>query len=366
MFAMPIRQRSRIKQIFTQTNVTSIRTRNQQKMKTSICKTLFSLLIFSLFLAGCGSNSADESDSRLQVVTTVSPLTNIVYNIGGEHINLSGIVPEGVNSHTFEPAPSDAIKLAKADLIFINGLHLEQPTLALAQANIKESSKIIKLGELTISPDDYVYDFSFPKASGSPNPHLWTNPIYALKYAEIVRDELIARDPDNAAYYQANYDQFAQRIDELDQAIKATSASIPAGNRKLLTYHDSFAYFAPRYGYTVIGAIQPSDFSSPSAQELAALIVQLRDENVPAIFGSEVFPSPVLDQIGKEANVSYVNTLRDDDLPGAPGDPDHSYIGLMVYDLKIMAGALGGDPTLMDSVDSSNVTGVDSAVEQAQ
>lgn len=327
---------------------------------------LFFLILFSLLLMACSNSEVAEEDGRLQIVTTVSPLTNIVYNIGGENIALSGIVPEGVNSHTFEPAPSDAIKLAQADLIFINGLNLEIPSLRLAEANLKEGGEIVILGEQTLNPDEFVYDFSFPKEAGNPNPHLWTNPILALKYAEIVRDKLVERDPDNAEAYRSNYDSFAAQITALDEAIKATTASIPEGNRKLLTYHDSFAYFAPRYGFSIIGAVQPADFSEPSAQEVANLIEQLRAEKIPAVFGSEVFPSPVLDQIGREAGVSYVDTLRDDDLPGEPGEPGHSFIGLMVYDLKIMASALGGDPTLMDSVDITNVTGVDTAVDQTQ
>jgi ABC-type Zn uptake system ZnuABC Zn-binding protein ZnuA len=327
-------------------------------------------VLFVLLLAACTmvipQPAAEPADGRLRIVSTVSPLTNIIYNIGGDRIDLSGIVPEGVNSHTFEPVPSDAVKLAAADLIFINGLHLEQPTLELAQANLKEGAEIVLLGEMTISPDEYVYDFSFPEEAGNPNPHLWTNPLYALKYAEIVRDKLAGRDPANADYYRANYDQFAERIQALDQAIQEATDSIPEANRKLLTYHDSFAYFAPRYGYTVIGAIQPADFSEPSAQEVAQLIEQVRAEQVPAIFGSEVFPSPVLEQIGREAGVSYVDALRDDDLPGSPGDPEHSYIGLMVYDLQIMANALGGDPALMDAMDASNVPGADTAVEQPE
>lgn len=335
-------------------------------MKRGILLPFWGSIALGLLLAACTGAADVEQDGRLQVVTTVSPLTNIIYNIGGDHIALSGIVPEGVNSHTFEPAPSDAVKLAEADLIFINGLNLELPSLRLAEANLKEGGEIVILGEQTINPDEYVYDFSFPKEAGNPNPHLWTNPIYALKYAEIVRDKLVERDPDNADAYRSNYDAFAARITDLDEAIKATTASIPAENRELLTYHDSFAYFAPRYGFSVIGAIQPADFSEPSAQEVANLIEQLRAEQVPAVFGSEVFPSPVLDQIGREAGVSYVDTLRDDDLPGEPGDPDHSYIGLMIDNLKIMASALGGDPILMDSVNSANVTGVDTAVDQAQ
>ena len=320
----------------------------------------------TLLLVACVSVSIPAENGQLAVVSTVSPITNIVYNIGGDRIRLTGIVPEGVNSHTFEPVPSDAVSLAGADLIFINGLNLEQPSLALALANLKEGAEIILLGELTITPGEYVYDFSFPREVGSPNPHLWTNPIYALKYAEIVRDMLVKHDPANADYYRANYQTFSERIDVLDKAIRVTTASIPYADRKLLTYHDSFAYFAPRYGYTVVGAIQPADFSEPSAREVASLIVQLRSESVPAIFGSEVFRSPVLDQIAREAGVSYVDLLRDDDLPGAPGDPEHSYIGLMVYDLRIMAAALGGDPALMDGVDVSNVPGPDNGVAQRQ
>jgi len=303
---------------------------------------------------------------KLNVVTTVSPITNIIYNIGGDRINLTGIVPEGTNSHTFEPAPSDAQVLAQADLIFVNGLKLEEPTLRLAEANKKPDTEIVTLGEQTLTPDQYVYDFSFPKEAGSPNPHLWPNPIYSLRYAEIARDKLIARDPANADYYQQNYNKFKTRIDALDQAIKDTIASIPAENRKLLTYHDSFAYFAPRYGVTVLGAIQPADFAEPSAKEIAELITQLKQEKVPAIFGSEVFPSPILDQIAKEAGVQYVDTLRDDDLPGKPGDKNHSYLGLMVEDLKIMATALKGKPELIANFDTSNVPGTDNAVEQAQ
>ena len=289
-----------------------------------------SLMAFIAWLVtGCAGSEtqADAShtstdsveNAQLRVVSTVSPITNIIYNIGGEHITLSGIVPEGVNSHTFEPAPSDARKLAQADLIFINGLNLEEPTLRLAEANLKDGAEIILLGEQTISPDEYVFDFSFPKEAGSPNPHLWTNPMHGLRYAEIVRDALVARDPENSDYYRANYDAFQQRIEALDEAIKVTIDSIPASDRKLLTYHDSWAYFAPRYGLTVIGAIQPSDFAEPSAQEMVELITQLRAQDVPAIFGSAVFPSPILDQIAKEAGVQYVDTLRDDDLPGQPG-----------------------------------------------
>lgn len=344
-------------------------------------RNLIFMLALLLALAGCTvaaptttqapttdqpSTETQEISGKLKVVTTVSPITNIVYNIGGDKIELSGIVPEGVNSHTFEPAPSDAQILAQADIIFVNGLKLEEPTMKLAEANMKEDAELIQLGEMTITEDKYVYDFSFPKEAGSPNPHLWPNPFFSLRYAEIVRDTLLKRDAANADYYNQNYEAFKVKIEALDLAIKATVASIPEANRKLLTYHDSWAYFSPIYGMTVVGAIQPSDFSEPSARDVADLITQIRDEKVPAIFGSEVFPSPVLEQIANESGAAFIDDLRDDDLPGAPGEALHSYIGLMVNNLKIMASGLGGDPSLMDSVDPANVPGVDSSVQQAQ
>jgi ABC-type Zn uptake system ZnuABC Zn-binding protein ZnuA len=310
--------------------------------------------VLALVAVACGSPAASE-DGRLHVVTTVSPITNIVQNVGGDRIVVTGIVPEGTNSHTFEPAPSDARVLAEADVVFVNGLHLEEPTRELAEANVREGVPIVSLGDLTISADQYVYDFSFPKEEGDPNPHLWTNPLYAKRYAEIVRDELSELDPADRAAFDANYEAFAARIDDLDARVRAVTETVPLENRKLLTYHDSFPYFAREYGWTVIGAIQPSDFSEPTPAEVAALIDQIQAEHVPAIFGSEVFPSPVLQQIADETGAKYVDNLRDDDLPGENGDPDHSYFGLMAFDFRSFMGALGGDVSGYDGFDETNV-----------
>ena len=301
------------------------------------------------------SAPAQSASGPLNVVATVSPITSIVENIGGTRISLQGVVPEGVNSHTFEPAPAVAVALSGADLIFLNGLFLEEPTLEMAKANLKPGASIVSLGEQTITRDQWQFDFSFPEEDGHPNPHLWPDPILTLRYAEIVRDNLAARDPANADYYRANYDAFAARIATLDEAIKVIIPTIPAENRKLLTYHDSWAYFADRYGLTVIGAVQPSDFSEPSARDVANLITQIREEGIPAVFGSEVFPSDVMQTIAAESGAKYIDELSDDDLPGGPGDPDHSYLGLEVANLRIIVPALGGDASALDNVDISPV-----------
>jgi len=313
------------------------------------------LLGVLLLIAGACSAGDPGGGAGVQVVTTVSPITNIVQNVGGDRISVTGIVPEGVNSHTFEPAPSDAALMEEAEIVFINGLHLEEPTRELAETNVGEGVPVVQLADRTISEDEYIFDFSLPESEGFPNPHLWTNPPYAREYAEIVRDELSKLDPEGAARYEERFDAFAERLDDLDAAVRAATASVPEEDRKLLTYHDSFPYFAREYGWEVVGAIQPSDFAEPTPQEIVALIEQVRAEDLPAIFGSEVFPSPVLEQIAAETGATYVDDLRDDDLPGEAGDPNHSYLGLMVFDFTTMVRALGGDPSAFESIDVSNI-----------
>jgi manganese/iron transport system substrate-binding protein len=315
------------------------------------------LLVAALALAAaCGGGSEEDGAAgRLRVVTTVSPLTSIAESVGGDRVELTGVVPEGVNSHTFDPPPSVARTLADADLIVINGLRLEEPTLELAEANRRDEAVILLLGDTAITRAEWVFDFSFPASGGKPNPHLWTDPLLALRYGGLIHEQLVALDPANAEYYDGNLATFRARIEQLDGAIRAAVATIPEGRRMLLTYHDSFPYFAQRYGFEVLGAAQPSDFSEPSPREVARLIEQVQASGVPAIFGSEVFSSDVLETIAAESGARYVDELRDDDLPGEPGDPRHSYLGLMVANVEILVPALGGDASALTAVDVSPI-----------
>src|SRR5262245_61068380 len=121
---------------------------------------LLVVVLMPLLAASCSSGGT--AGGGLQVVTTVSPITNIVQNVGGARVSVTGIVPEGTNSHTFEPAPSDAAVIEDADIVFINGLHLEEPTLDLAENNVGSDVPIVQLADQTISEDEYIYDFSFP------------------------------------------------------------------------------------------------------------------------------------------------------------------------------------------------------------
>ena len=339
-------------------------------------KTLSLLLALSFSLVACSgtqsnsdavappsndtgaSNAVNDSVAQTAplVVTTVAPITNIVSNIAGERAQVAGIIPEGTNSHTFEPRPSDGDFLAKADLILVNGLDLEDPSINMAKAVKPEDTSIYELGSNAISKDKWVFDNSFPATGGKPNPHLWVSTDYAKAYAEEAAKQLSQFDPEGADYYQKNLDTYLARLRELDQVTRKVVESIPTENRKLLTYHDSWPYWAKQYGFEVIGAIQPSDFNEPSVQDVSALIDQIRETGVPAIFGSEVFPSKVEEQIAKEADVKLANT-SDDDLPGdgsanamENNNPEHTYIGMMADNLRILADNLGGDASLVDQL----------------
>ena len=384
---------------------------------------LSSVLTLMILLVACtpvapGITDTPTEEERPRVVVSILPLASIVYNIGGDKIDLDAIMPPGADPHTFEPRPSDAVRLAQADLIFVNGMHLDETTLRLAEANLKDGAEIIELAVAVAAPDELLYgvehhhghaeeddhddddehghaeegghddddehghaeeddhddddehghaeedddddehghaeEDGHDDEEGEPDPHLLLDPHFALRYAEVIFASLAALDPENRDYYESNFNEYTARLLALDEAIKATTATIPESNRRLLTYHDSFGYFAIRYGYTVIGAIQPNDTSQPSAKEVAALIDQLREEGVPAIFGSILFPDDVIDQIASETGVT-VRSLLDDGLPGEPDDPDHTYIGMMVENMRTLASVLGGDPSLMDGVVVGNV-----------
>jgi ABC-type Zn uptake system ZnuABC Zn-binding protein ZnuA len=286
----------------------------------------------------------------VRVVSTVAPITNLVGLIAGDIGPIvQGIVPEGTNSHTFEPPPSSVATLETADIIFVNGMKLEDPTLELAEANAP-NAVICELGTSSLAEGDWIYDFSFPEEGGKPNPHLWTNPPSVLPYLSTIRNVLVNADPANTDKYDTNYVLVSKLVMDLDEAMKVATATIPANERNLLTYHDAYAYFASHFGYEVIGAIQPQSFEEPSPSDIAALIDQVKAKKVTAIFGSEVFPSPVLEQIGKETGVRYIDVLRDDDLPGEPGDAEHSWAGLMKFNYITIVEALGGDASALKAV----------------
>jgi ABC-type Zn uptake system ZnuABC Zn-binding protein ZnuA len=302
---------------------------------------------------GCGQGVVVDG-RPLRIVTTVAPLADIVDTlVDGSGASLVAIVREGTDSHTFEPAPSDAAMLEDADVVFVNGLGLERPTRRLALANMSDGAELCELGTTVLPESMYRFDAAFPAEGGVPNPHLWTSPRWVGEYARLIVDVLAARDPANDAIYTRNLDDFLERVDELDETIRVAVATVPVDRRLLLTYHDAYGYFAADYGLTVVEAVQPSSFGEPSPRDVARLIEQVDELGVATIFGSEEFPSPVLEHVAAATGAIYVDDLRDDELPGEVGDVDHSWFGLMRSNTITIVEGLGGDAASLRELDSA-------------
>jgi zinc/manganese transport system substrate-binding protein len=301
------------------------------------------LCLLVLCLAGVPSVSA----APLRVVTTVAPVTDLVKQVGNGAVQLHSLVPTGVSSHTFQPTPGDVQYLSQADLVVLNGLNLEAGVEKLFRCCGNPGAALLKLADQAIAREERI-EASAANAQGNPNPHLWLDIASATRYVELIRDRLCDLDPQRAERYRDNAARTLADLSRLDRCVATAVATIPPPQRTLVTYHDAWPYFAKRYGLEVVRVVQPANFAEPSPREVARVVDQLRESRIPAIFSSEIFPSKVPEKIAKEAGVPRVETLHDEILPGAPGEAQHSYQGMMRRNVTTIVAALGGDPAVFE------------------
>jgi ABC-type Zn uptake system ZnuABC Zn-binding protein ZnuA len=305
----------------------------------------------ALSLAACAGGPAADG---LGVVTTVAPVTDLVQRVVGDRATVVGLVPEGENSHTYQPKPSEARALASADVFFDNGLGLNDLLEFAANDHLPDGARWIKLGEEAVGQESLIENPALCHFdhchSSTENPHLWTNPVFARAYVEKVTATMIEIDPDGRSVYEANSAALLEQLDALHSAIEAATATIPEPDRKLVVYHDAWDYYARQYGFKLVGTIQPVNFSEPSAAEVREMVEQIESEDVPAFFGSEVFPTSVMEVIAQESGATYVPELADDRLPGQPGQPEHSYVSMMAANATLITTALGGDAAPLESL----------------
>ncbi len=282
-----------------------------------------------------------------QVVATLAPVVDMVSRLGGDRVTVHGLTPYGTHPHSDGPNPSDLKPIRSADLILMNGLGLDLKMEKLTQVMSKNGATILKLGDAAARPEEWIFSQNYSQSAGFPNPHLWLSVGYAMKYTELIRDALIKTDPKYKEVYLQNTKKYLATLNRLDQTIMKAMASLPEGANKLLTYHDAWVYFCARYHCNVVGVVQLPDLSEPHPSQSGALVHQIQRENLRAIFGSDVFPSLTLIQVGLWAGISSRFVLWDDTLPGVPGAAEHSYVGMMLKNVKTLVGALGGDPTIL-------------------
>ena len=322
-----------------------------------------------------GEEVAAPVEPVLSVVATVAPVADLVEQVGGERVEVEPLVPAGGDAHTYEPRPQDVVMLAEADSYIGIGLGLNDGALRLAEENLPEGSPLFLLGEAALTDEDLVFDHAHDHGEDGhthgedghthgedghthddedghthddedgpgPNPHVWTSVRNAAALVEAIAEALSELDPDGADAYATNAEAYQEELAQLDLAIRDATVTIPGVNRTLVTYHDAWTYFARDYDLDHATAVQPADFSEPSASEVRAVIDLIRELDVPVVFGSEVFPTPVLETIAEETGAAYVADLSDDVLPGEPGSPEHNYLELMRRNAHVIVDALGGD-----------------------
>ena len=261
-------------------------------------------------------------------------LADIARNVCGDRLNVDTLIPVDADPHAYQPAPQDAVSISNADVLIINGANLEvflAPILK--NANSKQLVISASLG-LTPRPDP-----SGQHPEG--DPHFWLDPNNVVKYVENIRDGLSKADPVNATFYNANAKNYIGELQTLDTWIKSQVQNVPPAHRMLITNHETFGYFADRYGFTVVGAIIPSITSgaAPSARELAALINQIRSSAAPAIFLETGTNPQLADQVASETGAKVVLDLYTHSR-SAPGGPAGTYIDMMKYDVTTIVKAL--------------------------
>ena len=297
-----------------------------------------------LLVAGCGTNhdAAGTPSGKRKVVATFSVIGDLVHQVAGDQVDLVTLVGSDGDVHTFEPAPSDGVALAKAAMIFENGVGLEPWFEAMYKSSQSKARRVVVSKGLKLieaDEDDHKHEGPKKEASGHKHeeldPHVWHDVRNAMHIVEVIRDQLAEVDPANAENYKANAAAYLKQLKDLDGWVVQTVATLPESERKLVTSHDTFGYFARRYGFQVLGSGLESfstEASDPSAADFAKLCDSIKAAKVPAIFAENVQNPKLMERLAKEAGVRLAPPLFTDAL-GKVGSEGDTYVKMMRHNV---------------------------------
>lgn len=302
-------------------------------MKKSILLCLITLGFFS-----CKNNKQDNG--KLNIVTTTTMITDLVKNIGGDAININGLMGSGVDPHLYKASEGDVSKLVNADIIFYNGLHLEGKLVEVFQ----------KMGSSTKTPIALAEDIDKSTLIGSDyfasnyDPHVWFNIDYFKLFAKKVTAVLSEKDPKNAVNFIENETQYLAKLEALQEKIKTTIATLPKEKRILVTAHDAFNYFGKNYGFEVVGLQGLSTATEAGVKDVQNLAKFIIDKKVKAIFVESSVPKRTIEALqaavkSKSHDVQIGGTLYSDAL-GSAGTIEGTYIGMFEYNVNTIVNAL--------------------------
>ena len=282
-------------------------------------------------LSACGWQQTSRV-SAPDLLTTTTILADITRNVAGDRLVVESLLPVESDPHSYQPTPQDIARLSESKVLIVNGAEYEHFLESFIENNEGERTLIEASAGLTLRTDT--------ESEHGVDPHLWLDPNNIIVYTENIRDGLIRFDPDGAEIYQSNASAYIEQLTELDAWIEGQVALVDPQRRVLVTNHEAFGYFAERYGFTLVGTIVQSFSSdaSPSAQQMAALIDQIKHAEAPAIF-LDASDSPALaQQIAAETGVEVITDLYVESL--TTDGPAATYIDMMKHNVTKIVKAL--------------------------
>lgn len=278
-----------------------------------------------LAAVACGSDdtngAAEAGDGPVRVATSISVFSDMIRQVGGDRVSVLSLIPPGADAHTYQPGPQDVKKLGDVRAIFINGAGLEESLMGVLENNTPDNAPLVELSSglqpitfeaeavgAETSDDDHAEE----EHEGA-NPHFWLDVQNAKRYVERIRDTLGEVDPEGGATYTANADRYLKELDDTDAYIKSQIETVPPDQRKLVTFHDAFPYFAQAYGLDLAGFVVRAPGREPSAREIKDLGDTIREQQVKTVFKEPQLSATVLERAAADAGVQ-VDVLYSDAL----------------------------------------------------
>jgi manganese/zinc/iron transport system substrate-binding protein len=301
-------------------------------------KIKFAIAFIIITVFSC--KQSEQDNGKLNIVTTTTMLTDLVTNIGGGLINTQGLMGSGVDPHLYKASEGDVSKLAQADIIFYNGLHLEGKLVEVFEKMQHQDINTIALAD-TIDKSTLIGSDYF---ASNYDPHVWFNIAYFKQFTNKVTQILSENDPENAAQYAKNETDYLVKLTVLEGTINSIIQTLPEEKRILVTAHDAFNYFGKNYGFEVVGLQGLSTATEAGVQDVQKLAAFIIEKNVKAIFVESSVPKRTIEALeaavrSKGHEVVIGGTLYSDAL-GNAGTIEGTYIGMFEYNVNTIVNAL--------------------------
>lgn len=306
-------------------------------------KSALAILTIALFLSACAPESNNDTSGKLNVVATIGMIADIVKVVGGEHVEVDGLMGPGVDPHLYKASEGDVATLQNADVIFYNGLHLEAQ-----MGGVLE--RMNDFGIKTVAITDKI-DRSIllapPEFEGNYDPHVWFDVTLWMQAVEQVQETLIEVDPAHRSDYEANAEAYLAELENLHQYVLDRANTIPAEQRILITAHDAFNYFGRAYGFEVRGLQGISTEAQAGTADVQGLADFIVEKQIPAIFVESSVPQRTIEAVqaavqAQGFDVQIGGSLFSDAM-GSEGTPEGTYVGMVKHNIDTIVSALAGE-----------------------